>query len=328
MKKLLILIVLGLPWWAHAWGRRGHSLIGETAAQVVAKSTSTEFLRNHSYDLGYYCNVPDFFWKKPETFEAEHPNHFMDMEIFERAFAKQPDVHAPFELSRADFEKQFPEVGPSAGRAFWRIREMTDQLADLSASLRKFEGATKDAKGPNQEKRKLQEQWLLLAGVLGHYVGDLGMPLHVSENYDGQMTGQKGIHSYFEDESVDAIYPSLVAPVYADTLKQWPAFTRKNAKKSVLEMIENLARDSRRSVTPLLKLDKSQGRKNTGRSAEGFRALIRRRMVASTLVLAEIYRRNSAGWTFDDHRFFFFNGEPEFMRPPGTAQAKPQSAVE
>ena len=26
---------------------------------------------------------------------------------------------------------------------------------------------------------------------MSHYIGDLSMPLHVSENYDGQMTGQK-----------------------------------------------------------------------------------------------------------------------------------------
>ena len=37
---------------------------------------------------------------------------------------------------------------------------------------------------------------LFLAGDLGHYIGDAHMPLHTSLNHDGQMTNQKGIHSF------------------------------------------------------------------------------------------------------------------------------------
>lgn len=33
---------------------------------------------------------------------------------------------------------------------------------------------------------------------LGHYVGDAHVPLHTTENYNGQMTGQKGIHGLWE----------------------------------------------------------------------------------------------------------------------------------
>ena len=33
---------------------------------------------------------------------------------------------------------------------------------------------------------------------LGHYIADAHVPLHASENYDGQLTGQKGIHAFWE----------------------------------------------------------------------------------------------------------------------------------
>jgi hypothetical protein len=33
---------------------------------------------------------------------------------------------------------------------------------------------------------------------LGHYVGDAHVPLHTSENYNGQMTNQVGIHAFWE----------------------------------------------------------------------------------------------------------------------------------
>ncbi|MDQ3048469.1 MAG: zinc dependent phospholipase C family protein, partial [Bacteroidota bacterium] len=33
---------------------------------------------------------------------------------------------------------------------------------------------------------------------LGHYVGDAHVPLHTTENYNGQLTGQRGIHGFWE----------------------------------------------------------------------------------------------------------------------------------
>ncbi len=36
------------------------------------------------------------------------------------------------------------------------------------------------------------------AGDLAHYVGDASQPLHSTENYDGQLTGNRGIHSRYE----------------------------------------------------------------------------------------------------------------------------------
>lgn len=37
-----------------------------------------------------------------------------------------------------------------------------------------------------------------LSADIGHYVGDAHVPLHTTENYNGQMTGQKGIHGFWE----------------------------------------------------------------------------------------------------------------------------------
>ena len=33
---------------------------------------------------------------------------------------------------------------------------------------------------------------------MGHYLGDAHVPLHTTENYNGQMTGQTGIHAFWE----------------------------------------------------------------------------------------------------------------------------------
>lgn len=39
---------------------------------------------------------------------------------------------------------------------------------------------------------------LRLSADLGHYVGDANVPLHTTENYNGQLTGQYGIHGFWE----------------------------------------------------------------------------------------------------------------------------------
>ncbi|MGC9150763.1 MAG: T9SS type A sorting domain-containing protein [Microbacter sp.] len=50
---------------------------------------------------------------------------------------------------------------------------------------------------------------VLTAADLGHYVADGHMPLHVTSNYDGQFTGNKGVHSRYETKMVDAYVSSM-----------------------------------------------------------------------------------------------------------------------
>lgn len=42
------------------------------------------------------------------------------------------------------------------------------------------------------------ERILRLSADLGHYIADAHVPLHTTENYDGQLTGQTGIHAFWE----------------------------------------------------------------------------------------------------------------------------------
>ncbi len=46
-------------------------------------------------------------------------------------------------------------------------------------------------------------QAVLTAADLGHYVGDGHMPLHITANYDGQLSEQTGIHRRYEETMID-----------------------------------------------------------------------------------------------------------------------------
>ena len=50
---------------------------------------------------------------------------------------------------------------------------------------------------------------LRVSSDLGHYVADAHVPLHTTENYNGQLTGQKGIHGFWESR-----IPELFADDY------------------------------------------------------------------------------------------------------------------
>jgi hypothetical protein len=47
-------------------------------------------------------------------------------------------------------------------------------------------------------KMKDAKAILRLAADLGHYIADINVPLHTTKNYNGQLTGQYGIHAFWE----------------------------------------------------------------------------------------------------------------------------------
>ena len=60
------------------------------------------------------------------------------------------------------------------------------------------------------------EKIIRLSTEMGHYISDAHVPLHTSENYNGQMTGQDGIHAFWESRLpelfADEQYDYFVGP--------------------------------------------------------------------------------------------------------------------
>lgn len=292
-----------------AWGRRGHSTVAVTAAYVISANPDNSFLKYNSYDLGYYANVPDFFWKEPATYAAESVQHFFDVEVFQRALKteNQPLKDDLFNSNRTEFFSQHSDIPAKAGRAPWRIQEFSDRLREVSEKLRK-------SKPGDEGHKDLQGQWLVIAGTMAHYVGDLAQPVHCSENYDGELTGQKGIHGFFENIIIDELYPEIEKPILSDALKAWPKFHKKYADRTAFQLALDLCRDSNAKVKSLLAIDKKVGRKDLLKAKVAYRDLAKERLVIGSLYLAEIYTRNM-GWKYDDKKFYYFKGEPAWVAP-------------
>lgn len=65
-------------------------------------------------------------------------------------------------------------------------------------------------------ERKDKTSILRLSAEFGHYIGDAHVPLHTTENYNGQLTNQVGIHGFWE---------SRIPELFAD--KEWDYFVGK-----------------------------------------------------------------------------------------------------
>lgn len=153
-----------------SWGIFGHERINRAAVLSLPAPLQT-FFYNHIDFITQESIVPDLR-KYTLNDKAEGPRHYVDLENF----GSLDSLPKTEEELRKKYDEKFLSKN---GILPWYMANMMDKL-------------TKAFK----EKRKTEI--LFLAADLGHYIGDAHMPLHTSDNHDGQLTNQKGIHAFWE----------------------------------------------------------------------------------------------------------------------------------
>jgi Type I phosphodiesterase / nucleotide pyrophosphatase len=164
-----------LPAQAAAWGFTGHRLVNRKATATLPPPLRNLFVANADY-LAEHAIDPDL-WRDAGR-PGEGVNHYLDMD----AFGEWPFHGTP--RKENEHLGKFGAKARDRGRVPWRTEEV---YRELVAAFR--------AKDP---ARVLEH-----AAVLGHYVADAHVPLHAVLNYDGQLTGQTGVHARWEAVLVD-----------------------------------------------------------------------------------------------------------------------------
>lgn len=164
----------------YAWGPRGHEVVNRAAAEL-SKSPFAAFLALNKDRVGTLSTIPDTQWKKPATAGEEKPMHFFQWDNYGASSIKDriPDI----KFTEAQQSVGFDFIVEN-GSAAWRVHSL---YLELVAALK-------------------EQKWteaLQLAGVLGHYVGDMAQPMHATADYDGQSIRQPGVHKYFESTLLD-----------------------------------------------------------------------------------------------------------------------------
>jgi len=118
---------------------------------------------------------------------------------------------APALMALADAlrkEEPHDEIWVASPQAYARIKDQCDRTANWRSLI------VEDHFSPHGilpywleiMQRRLTNAFLArdvplilrLAADIGHYIGDAHVPLHTTENYNGQLTGQHGIHGFWE----------------------------------------------------------------------------------------------------------------------------------
>ncbi len=101
---------------------------------------------------------------------------------------------------------------------------------------------------------KMDKQSILfIAADLGHYIADAHTPMHTTVNYDGQLTGQDGIHSYWESRMAEYLGGSFNyyagEAIYLDDI---PGETRRiiKASNSLVESILLVEKELHQQLPP------------------------------------------------------------------------------
>jgi len=214
-----------LPSPALAWGFVAHRLIMARAIELLPRELQPFFTRYHD-EIVMRSTDPDL-WRNVGW--EDDPNHFLDFGV--REFGEYPFRELPREYAAA-LEKFGIATLRRDGMLPWREAEEFGNLR------RTFEGFKREsAYGPGDV--------VLFAAVACHYIQDAHQPFHATNNYDGQLTGNNGIHARFERDLVERFASRL-------TISPAPATPIHNARDAAFDAL--LA--SHQLVDPILAADK------------------------------------------------------------------------
>jgi hypothetical protein len=165
-----------------SWGSVGHEKIN-TNATLSFNQQMSQFIV-WSSQLSSHASDAD---NRKDSDPTEAPKHYIDI-----------DVYQDFIINKR-IAQTWDSIVMSYGNAFvldngilpWATITTYDTLRSCFI-------------------RKDWSKAILTAADLGHYVADGHMPLHITQNYNGQLTGNSGIHSRYESTMIGAYNSQII----------------------------------------------------------------------------------------------------------------------
>jgi len=179
LKKFFLstIVLLALSVVLISWGGVGHTKISESVSlsfnqQMQDFQTWVSFLRDHASDADK---------RKGSANPTEEFKHYIDIDKYGE-FITGGRIPQTLDSVNAIYDSAFVM---DTGILPWATENSFDSLQNC------FE---------RHDFAKAK----IFAADLGHYVADGHMPLHITKNYNGQLTGATGIHSRYESTMISA----------------------------------------------------------------------------------------------------------------------------
>ena len=159
-----------LPTLAFTWGFFAHKKINQLAVFTLPPEMISFYKKNIDYITAHSVDPDRRRYSNPD----EGARHYIDVDHY----GKHPFDSIPKYWK--DAVVKFSEDSLKAyGIVPWYVELMMFRLTDAF-------------------KEENADKVLYLSANLGHYIEDAHVPLHTTENYNGQLTNQNGIHSFWE----------------------------------------------------------------------------------------------------------------------------------
>ncbi|MEL7004736.1 MAG: zinc dependent phospholipase C family protein, partial [Bacteroidota bacterium] len=167
---ILLAFIIIQPTRTADWGFFAHKQINRLAVFTLP----VEMIRFYKHNIDYLTENavnPD---RRRYAVKNEAPRHYIDLDIY----GDSAVYHLPRYWKDA-VEKYTEDTLNAYGIVPWHINSMKYRLTNAMAA-----GDTRSI--------------LRLSADIGHYIADANVPLHTTENYNGQLTDQYGIHGFWE----------------------------------------------------------------------------------------------------------------------------------
>ena len=174
--KLIIILTLFLSINSSfgGWGFFAHKKINRLAVFTIPDQELFHFYKFHIDFLTEHAVDPD---KRRYAVKGEAEKHYIDIDHYSK------NGENPFEIMPKNWydaiEKFTEDTITKYGISPWNIQLV---LSNLTKAF----------------QNKDLERILKYSAEIGHYISDAHVPLHSTENYNGQLTNQKGIHGFWE----------------------------------------------------------------------------------------------------------------------------------
>lgn len=153
------------------WGFYAHRKINRLAVFSLPPEMLGFYKTNIDYLTENAVN-PD---RRRYAVDGEAPRHYIDLDVYPDSV--QQDL-ATLTWKQA-VEKYSEDTLQAYGIVPWHIVTMKYRLEQAF-------------------KERNVRRILMLSADIGHYIADANVPLHTTENYNGQLTNQVGIHGFWE----------------------------------------------------------------------------------------------------------------------------------
>ena len=189
-----VLLILMLPIASTAWGPKGHFMVNRLAIQASATQLPP-FMKTATNDLVYNAFEPDRWREEAGSAMniAQAPDHFFDSEYW-GAISTIPTDRYAFMAKLSEKKVDLIKVG-----------YLPYAIMENHARLRNAFRSWRNAKSP-ADKESARANAVHYAGLLGHYVADGTMPMHLSVHFNGWADGYPNPKAFTKDRMFHGRY--------------------------------------------------------------------------------------------------------------------------